>query len=122
MNHIYKVVFNRALGAWVAVSELTKSHKKRASATAVAVTLVAGLLSPFAQATKTDDGGDSSEPGVISGYNKPRNNENLIVPPGDDPQASHFNGLGFGLRVVDKDRHKKDPQPNYRDENDINRY
>ena len=45
MNHIYKVVFNRALGAWVAVSELTKSYKKRASATAVAAALVAGLLS-----------------------------------------------------------------------------
>ena len=53
MNHIYKVVFNRALGAWVAVSELTKSYKKRASATAVAAALVAGLLSPFAQASET---------------------------------------------------------------------
>ena len=57
MNHIYKVVFNHALGAWVAVSELTKSYKKRASATAVAVALVAGMLSPFAEATSTDDGG-----------------------------------------------------------------
>ncbi|MGI3294701.1 ESPR domain-containing protein [Neisseria sp. SLRRB23] len=40
MNRVYKVVFNHALGAWVAVSELTKSHKKRASATAVAVALL----------------------------------------------------------------------------------
>jgi len=32
-------------------SELTKKHKKRASATAVAVALVAGVLSPFAEAS-----------------------------------------------------------------------
>lgn len=58
MNRVYKVVFNHALGAWVAVSELTKSHKKRASATAVAVALVAGMLSPFAEAsTSASDGG-----------------------------------------------------------------
>ena len=35
-------------------SELTKKHKKRASVTAVAATLVAGMLSPFAQASTTD--------------------------------------------------------------------
>ena len=64
MNHIYKVVFNRALGAWVAVSELTKSYKKRASATAVAVALVAGLLSPFAQASETASRGENERENV----------------------------------------------------------
>ena len=51
MNKIFRLVWNEAAQAWVAVSELTKSHKKRASATAVAATLVAGMLSPFAQAS-----------------------------------------------------------------------
>ena len=120
MNKIFRIVWNEAAQAWVAVSELTKKHKKRASVTAVAVALVAGMLSPFAEASSTDSEPGSSEPGVISGYNKPRNNENLIVPPGDEPEASHFNGLGFGLAVVDKDRHKKEPQPNYEDTDDIN--
>ena len=120
MNKIFRIVWSEVSQAWIAVSELTKSHKKRASATAVAATLVAGMLSPFAQASNTDSEPGSSEPGVISGYNKPRNNENLIVPPDDEPNASHFNGLGFGLAVVDKDRHKKEPQPNYEDTNDIN--
>ena len=121
MNKIFRIVWNEAAQAWVAVSELTKKHKKRASATAVAATLVAGMLSPFAQASNTDSEPGSSEPGVISGYNKPRNNENLIVPPdATEPEVSHFNGLGFGLTVLDKDRHKKDPQPNYEDTNDIN--
>ena len=51
MNKIFRIVWNEAAQAWVAVSELTKKHKKRASVTAVAAALVAGLLSPFAQAT-----------------------------------------------------------------------
>ena len=64
MNHIYKVVFNHALGAWVAVSELTKSYKKRASATAVAAALVAGLLSPFAQASTDGLDGENARENV----------------------------------------------------------
>ena len=51
MNKIFRIVWNEAAQAWVAVSELTKKHKKRASVTAVAAALVAGLLSPFAQAS-----------------------------------------------------------------------
>ena len=51
MNKIFRIVWNEAAQAWVAVSELTKTHKTRASATAVAAALVAGLLSPFAEAT-----------------------------------------------------------------------
>ena len=54
MNKIFRIVWNEAAQAWVAVSELTKKHKKRASVTAVAATLVAGMLSPFAQASTTD--------------------------------------------------------------------
>lgn len=54
MNKIFRIVWNEAAQAWVAVSELTKKHKKRASATAVAAALVVGLLSPFAEATKNE--------------------------------------------------------------------
>ena len=54
MNKIFRIVWNEAAQAWGAVSELTKKHKKRASVTAVAATLVAGMLSPFAQASTTD--------------------------------------------------------------------
>lgn len=53
MNKIFRIVWNEAAQAWVAVSELTKKHKKRASVTAVAAALVAGALSPFAQASET---------------------------------------------------------------------
>ena len=53
MNKIFRIVWNEAAQAWVAVSELTKKHKKRASVTAVAVALVVGALSPFAQASET---------------------------------------------------------------------
>ncbi|WP_118790460.1 ESPR-type extended signal peptide-containing protein [Haemophilus haemolyticus] len=54
MNKIFRIVWSEVSQAWIAVSELTKSHKKRASATAVAVALVAGVLSPFAEASNTE--------------------------------------------------------------------
>ena len=54
MNKIFRIVWSEVSQAWIAVSELTKSHKKRASATAVAVALVAGMLSPFAEASNTE--------------------------------------------------------------------
>ena len=53
MNKIFRIVWNEAAQAWVAVSELTKKHKKRASVTAVAAALVAGMLSPLAEASTT---------------------------------------------------------------------
>lgn len=47
-------------------SELTKKHKKRASATAVAVALVAGVLSPFAEASFTNSKpGENLGPGDL---------------------------------------------------------
>lgn len=60
MNKIFRIVWNEAAQAWVAVSELTKKHKKRASATAVAAALVAGLLSPFAEASFGGVGGGAA--------------------------------------------------------------
>lgn len=58
MNKIFRIVWSEVSQAWIAVSELTKKHKKRASVTAVtAVTavLVAGVLPSLAEAS----GGDS---------------------------------------------------------------
>ncbi|HHK5607174.1 TPA: ESPR-type extended signal peptide-containing protein, partial [Neisseria cinerea] len=103
MNRVYKVVFNHALGAWVAVSELTKSHKKRASATAVAVALVAGMLSPFAEASiGASGGGGVNSDNPRDGYNTPRKDD--IKGPDDND----LNGLGFGLVVVDKEGKRKE--------------
>ena len=90
MNKIFRIVWNEAAQAWVAVSELTKKHKKRASVTAVAAALVAGMLSPFAEASTTSSESSSTEfdPG------HPSYDDNLEV--GD-------NNYKFGLVVVGKD-------------------
>jgi len=61
MNKIFRIVWNEAAQAWVAVSELTKKHKKRASATA-ATAVLATVLSAAVQASGGDsDGGPSHE-------------------------------------------------------------
>ncbi len=56
MNKIYRIIWNSALNAWVVVSELTRNHTKRASATA-AVAVLATLLSATAQASTNASGG-----------------------------------------------------------------
>nr|AAK68871.1 NhhA outer membrane protein [Neisseria meningitidis] len=53
MNKIYRIIWNSALNAWVVVSELTRNHTKRASAT-VATAVLATLLSATVQANATD--------------------------------------------------------------------
>ncbi|NYA27770.1 ESPR-type extended signal peptide-containing protein [Haemophilus haemolyticus] len=55
MNKIFRIVWSEVSQAWIAVSELTKKHKKRASVTAVTAVLVAGVLPSLAEAS----GGDS---------------------------------------------------------------
>lgn len=54
MNKIYRIIWNSALNAWVAVSELTRNHTKRASAT-VKTAVLATLLSATVQANATDE-------------------------------------------------------------------
>ncbi|HFC8547486.1 TPA: Hia/Hsf adhesin N-terminal domain-containing protein [Neisseria lactamica] len=62
MNKIYRIIWNSALNAWVVVSELTRNHTKRASATA-AVAVLATLLSATAQASiGASGGGDVPDP------------------------------------------------------------
>lgn len=66
MNKIYRIIWNSALNAWVVVSELTRNHTKRASAT-VATAVLATLLSATVQANATDEEDDEElEPVVRS--------------------------------------------------------
>jgi len=46
MNHIYRTVWNAALGAWVAVGELARSHSRSSAAAAATSTAAVGLLLP----------------------------------------------------------------------------
>ncbi|MBW3864376.1 autotransporter adhesin NhhA [Neisseria meningitidis] len=54
MNKIYRIIWNSALNAWVVVSELTRNHTKRASAT-METAVLATLLSATVQANATDE-------------------------------------------------------------------
>ena len=44
MNQIFRVIWNHATQSWVAVSELTKAHKKASASNAVKVVLGAATL------------------------------------------------------------------------------
>ena len=44
MNKVFRVIWSEAHGAWVAVSEMTKSHSKRSRKSALALALTAGSL------------------------------------------------------------------------------
>ncbi len=46
MNHIYRTVWNAALGAWVAVAELARSHSRSSAAASATATAAVGLLVP----------------------------------------------------------------------------
>ncbi|HGG7574624.1 TPA: ESPR-type extended signal peptide-containing protein [Neisseria meningitidis] len=64
MNKIYRIIWNSALNAWVVVSELTRNHTKRASAT-VATAVLATLLSATVQANTTDEEDDEELEPVV---------------------------------------------------------
>ncbi|WP_440590396.1 Hia/Hsf adhesin N-terminal domain-containing protein [Neisseria polysaccharea] len=90
MNKIYRIIWNSALNAWVVVSELTRNHTKRASATA-AVAVLATLLSATAQASTNGSGG-GNVPDTEFDPNNPSFDDNLQV---EDKYK-------FGLVVVGK--------------------
>lgn len=54
MNKIYRIIWNSALNAWVIVSELTRNHTKRASAT-VKTAVLATLLFATVQASANNE-------------------------------------------------------------------
>ncbi|WP_304678525.1 ESPR-type extended signal peptide-containing protein [Neisseria bergeri] len=95
MNKIYRIIWNSALNAWVVVSELTRNHTKRASATA-AVAVLATLLSATAQASTNGSGGgnvpdtdfDPENPSFTDDYKTEDENSNI--------------NYKFGLVVVGK--------------------
>ena len=97
MNKIYRIIWNSALNAWVVVSELTRNHTKRASAT-VATAVLATLLSATAQAsTGISGGGDNTDPN----YPKFDKEYNTV----DDNENDTYK---FGLLVTDKTGKVKD--------------
>lgn len=104
MNKIYRIIWNSALNAWVVVSELTRNHTKRASATA-AVAVLATLLSATAQAsTNASGGGNDPDPSLFD-----PEHPNFT----EDYYAEDENGNSsykFGLLVVDKDGKLKDTE------------
>ena len=94
MNKIYRIIWNSALNAWVVVSELTRNHTKRASATA-AVAVLATLLSATAQAS-----GNASGEGNVPNTEFDPNN------PTFDDEFKKGEGVPdykFGLVVVGND-------------------
>ncbi|WP_118786449.1 Hia/Hsf adhesin N-terminal domain-containing protein [Neisseria lactamica] len=93
MNKIYRIIWNSALNAYVVVSELTRNHTKRASAT-VATAVLATLLSATAQASTT---GSESEPNYSFDPNEPTFNDEFKKEGGDVPDYK------FGLVVVGND-------------------
>ncbi|WP_308034491.1 Hia/Hsf adhesin N-terminal domain-containing protein [Neisseria lactamica] len=99
MNKIYRIIWNSALNAWVVVSELTRNHTKRASAT-VATAVLATLLSATAQAST--GASDYDTPSVDLDPNNPTFNDKFEGKDGDVPDYK------FGLLVVDKDGNLKD--------------
>ncbi|WP_308030537.1 Hia/Hsf adhesin N-terminal domain-containing protein [Neisseria lactamica] len=99
MNKIYRIIWNSALNAWVVVSELTRNHTKRASAT-VATAVLATLLSAAAQAST--GASDYDTPSVDLDPNNPTFEDKFESEDGDVPSYK------FGLLVVDKDGNLKD--------------
>lgn len=96
MNKIYRIIWNSALNAWVVVSELTRNHTKRASATA-AVAVLATLLSATAQASTNGSGG-----GTVPDNNFDPDNPSFTDDYQTDDESGNSN-YKFGLVVVGKD-------------------
>lgn len=96
MNKIYRIIWNSALNAWVVVSELTRNHTKRASATA-AVAVLATLLSATAQASTNGSGG-ANVPDTEFDPNNPSFTDDYHP---EDDESSNTN-YKFGLVVVGK--------------------
>lgn len=94
MNKIYRIIWNSALNAWVVVSELTRNHTKRASAT-VATAVLATLLSATVQASTTGSEYD------------PNDDEFTLENPSFEDKLSAEDNYKFGLVVVGKDKKVK---------------
>ncbi|HFC6390343.1 TPA: Hia/Hsf adhesin N-terminal domain-containing protein [Neisseria lactamica] len=102
MNKIYRIIWNSALNAWVVVSELTRNHTKRASAT-VATAVLATLLSATVQAST--GASDFDTPSTDFDPENPTFTDEFATSDEDSNDT-----LKFGLLVVDKDGKLKDKE------------
>ena len=102
MNKIYRIIWNSALNAWVVVSELTRNHTKRASAT-VATAVLATLLSATVQAST--GASDFDTPSTDFDPENPTFTDEFAT-----RDESSNDTLKFGLLVVDKDGKLKDEE------------
>ncbi|KOS58690.1 ESPR-type extended signal peptide-containing protein [Taylorella equigenitalis] len=110
MNTIFKTIYNEVLGAWVAVSEITKTGGKKSKnkmlSTAIIVTIAGGASVSFAQTTVPDnknnvvDGGKSVAVGeenkVYGGASLGFGTQNLI----GFTDAKAGNALVAGFRNI----------------------
>ncbi|WP_434321265.1 Hia/Hsf adhesin N-terminal domain-containing protein [Haemophilus influenzae] len=92
MNKIFKIIWNATTQTWVVVSELTRAHTKRASAT-VATAVLATLLSATVQASNGES--EDDPPDTNFDPNNPTFDDEFKV--GEDIPA-----YKFGLVVVGK--------------------
>ena len=79
MNKVFRVIWSEAQGAWVAVSETTKSHSKRSRKAALALALAAGGLmgvTGYASATSLGE----HNPNIGKG--------SIVIGPADDGECS----------------------------------
>ncbi|WP_032825117.1 ESPR-type extended signal peptide-containing protein, partial [Haemophilus haemolyticus] len=93
MNKIFKIIWNATTQTWVVVSELTRAHTKRASAT-VATAVLATALSATAQASGTES---EYDPNVFD-PNNPNSTDEAVV----------SDTYRFGLAVLDENGEIKD--------------
>ncbi|HHV6871797.1 TPA: ESPR domain-containing protein, partial [Haemophilus influenzae] len=96
MNKIFKIIWNATTQTWVVVSELTRAHTKRASAT-VATAVLATLLSATVQAS----GGESDDGKVPTEFDP--NNPTFDDEFKKDYEENEIPDYKFGLVVVGKD-------------------
>jgi hypothetical protein len=68
MNHCYKLVFNRSLNLWQAVSELARSRGKSARATVRSVMIIVTLTGAAAVQAQSVTTSESETLGLRYGY------------------------------------------------------
>ena len=102
MNKVFRVIWSEAQGAWVAVSETTKSHSKRSRKHALALALTAGsLIGLSGQALATGefvsagDGSIAINSGSCGTETEAKGEHSVSIGCGAGVNATGPNGIGF---------------------------
>lgn len=111
MNKIFRVIYSQATQSWVAVSELTKAHKKQSSSNAqknavnisgsvfkssvIALGLLAGANTAYAVNTAGTGGGGA----VAWGPNSGAASETSVAI-GNNAKANNLDGISIGANAV----------------------